>query len=147
MRSPFVKIRRFLALEHLQQRRFLLALGILSWVTLVLRVGGYRRCRAWLETRLPTTAAPWPQESARVVVELDAWAVRAASEQLPWGSCLSRSLTLWWLLARRGIETEILFGVRRNQEDLAAHAWVEWGDQPLTDPVDPRLHYTSLEAD
>jgi len=122
------------------------ALWSLTFTAVLLRVFGYQRSRTILSGRLGGSpqGARIPQLSDRV--ELDAWAVRAAAEQVPWGSCLPRSLTLWWLLGRRGIETEIHFGVRQGEDDLAAHAWVEWNDQPLTDPIDPRAHYTILQG-
>ncbi len=43
-----------------------------------------------------------------------------------WGllTCLPRSLTLWWLLRRRGIESELHIGVRKEGARVAAHAWV-----------------------
>jgi len=41
------------------------------------------------------------------------------------GTCLSRSLTLWWLLRRRGIRTDLRIGVRKEAGRFEAHAWVE----------------------
>lgn len=39
-------------------------------------------------------------------------------------TCLPRSLTLWWLLRQRGIESELRIGVRKDGEVINAHAWV-----------------------
>jgi hypothetical protein len=39
-------------------------------------------------------------------------------------TCLPRSLTLWWLLRRYGVEAELRMGVRNDSERIAAHAWV-----------------------
>ena len=47
--------------------------------------------------------------------------------------CLSQSLVLTRLLARRGIESRLVIGVRPG-ERFAAHAWVEHGDVPLLPP-------------
>jgi hypothetical protein len=44
--------------------------------------------------------------------------------------CLMRSLVLTRLLARRGIESRLVLGVRPG-ETLLAHAWVEHRGQPL----------------
>lgn len=44
--------------------------------------------------------------------------------------CLTRSLVLTSLLARRGIESTLVIGVRRNG-DFEAHAWVEHDDRPV----------------
>jgi hypothetical protein len=44
--------------------------------------------------------------------------------------CLTQSLTLTRLLARRGIESKLVIGVRAG-ESFAAHAWVEHEGVPL----------------
>jgi transglutaminase superfamily protein len=41
------------------------------------------------------------------------------------GTCLRESLVLCALLARRGIDARVCFGVDRQGGDLTAHAWVE----------------------
>jgi Transglutaminase-like superfamily len=52
--------------------------------------------------------------------------VSMVARNIPWGlvTCLPRSLTLWWLLRRQGIESELRIGVRRDGERIVAHAWV-----------------------
>lgn len=49
--------------------------------------------------------------------------------------CLMQSLVLTRVLARRGIETRLVIAVRPG-ERLAAHAWVEHGDEALLPPGD-----------
>lgn len=50
-------------------------------------------------------------------------------------SCLPRSVALWRLLRRRGLDAEIRLGVQPAGGDgLAAHAWVEVGGEPVSDP-------------
>ena len=39
-------------------------------------------------------------------------------------TCLPRSLTLWWILRRQGVEAELRLGVRSDGESIVAHAWV-----------------------
>jgi hypothetical protein len=54
--------------------------------------------------------------------------------------CLVRSLVLTGVLARRGIESSLVIGVRSDDE-FAAHAWIEAGGRPiLPDEGFPRLH-------
>lgn len=49
-------------------------------------------------------------------------------------TCLTRSLTLHWILARRGIGTMLRVGVRnRGDGGLHAHAWVECDGVPVND--------------
>jgi len=59
-------------------------------------------------------------------ISLTAWAVAVASRHhlLP-ARCLERSLTLRYLLARRGVDSVLRIGARRDGQQLEAHAWVE----------------------
>jgi hypothetical protein len=50
-------------------------------------------------------------------------------------TCLTRSLVLHWILARRGIGTELKVGVRNEGDGLHAHAWLECGGVPVNDTV------------
>jgi hypothetical protein len=52
--------------------------------------------------------------------------VRVAAEHGPFrAKCLEQSLVLRWLLLRRGFDARILFGARKEDEQMQAHAWVE----------------------
>jgi hypothetical protein len=52
--------------------------------------------------------------------------------------CLVKALVLTRMLARRGIDSSFVLGVRA-QPDFAAHAWVERGDAALL-PTGPEFH-------
>lgn len=60
----------------------------------------------------------------------------AAARGLVQPSCLQHALVLWTLLDRHGFDAAIRFGVRKNQEVLEAHAWVEMDGQILRNPGD-----------
>src|SRR6266576_5701798 len=49
--------------------------------------------------------------------------------------CLVRSLVLTALLARRGIASSLVIGVKAGP-DFAAHAWVETAGRPLLEPAE-----------
>jgi hypothetical protein len=49
--------------------------------------------------------------------------------------CLARSLVLVDLLARRGVGTTLVIGVRAAPA-FGAHAWVELGGNPLLEPIE-----------
>lgn len=49
--------------------------------------------------------------------------------------CLSQSLVLLWLLARRGIPSTLVVGVRAAPE-FEAHAWIEHAGKALLSPGD-----------
>jgi len=96
----------------------------------------YGRVR-WLlsRTSLPDTLAGL----RRVPVDRDAEigtarlanAVRRTLRVLPTDTrCLTQSVVLASLLARRGLDAKVIIGVR-SPEQFAAHAWVEVDGRPL----------------
>lgn len=61
----------------------------------------------------------------------------AGNHGLYHANCLKQSLLLWWLLARRGINTEIKFGAQEESGiTFGAHAWVEYDGEALGDLSD-----------
>ena len=69
----------------------------------------------------------------------------AAHRVLPAGNCLTRSLYLQWLLARRGVPTDLRIGVQLSDGQLLAHAWVEYAGHPLNDAPDVAERYAPFE--
>lgn len=61
-----------------------------------------------------------------------AWAIDAVAAQ-PWMNalCLPRALAAHAMLRRRGIASRLCLGVARRNGSLAAHAWVELGEQTI----------------
>jgi hypothetical protein len=49
-------------------------------------------------------------------------------------TCLPRSLAVWSLLKRWGVESSLRIGVRRAGSNFAAHSWIEVDGNPVTDP-------------
>ena len=72
--------------------------------------------------------------------------VRAAARHCPYyTTCLPQSLTLWWLLRRQGIESDLRFGARKEAGQMEAHAWVELGGIPLNDTLDVDQRFKPFE--
>lgn len=107
---------------------------------------------AWLElTRqwVAMTLVPYERWSQRLVFRgepataaspgADVKLARAMAERVAVASkrhpletkCLHQSLALHSMLARRGIPTDVRLGVRRGDEGVEAHAWVELGGVSL----------------
>jgi hypothetical protein len=81
---------------------------------------GLRRLARWtlrMSSRPRSLGPSVPQETA-------AWAVNATAQRLD-ATCLPRALALQWLLARRGLPSELCIGLRTKGAPLPAHAWVE----------------------
>jgi hypothetical protein len=71
------------------------------------------------------------REVARAV-----WLVGAMSRHIVRVPCLSRSVALARMLARRNVASEIRIGVRTREDRLEAHAWVEVDGRAVNDRED-----------
>jgi Transglutaminase-like superfamily len=83
----------------------------------------------------------------RANVRRTAQMVAAACRRYPLRSdCLPRTIVLWSLLRRRGIEADIRIGVRSNSKgEFQAHAWIEWNGQVFNDDADVASQYLPFE--
>jgi Transglutaminase-like superfamily len=54
---------------------------------------------------------------------------------------------LLWLLNRRGIPARLRIGVRKEEGELEAHAWIESGGVVLNDTADVSERYRPFEGD
>jgi len=112
-----------------------------------LRVMSFRRIHSVLRRFIPDTepaAAANPQTASERVLQI-AYVVAMASRNTPTAnSCLHRSLTLWWLLRRRGFDSHVRFGARRQQSGFEAHAWVEHHGVVVFDDLVPDRDYVRL---
>jgi hypothetical protein len=141
------RLRRFSALERPAQELFLRATVLLPLVALSLRWRGFRATQAALQRLLPKAkpdpnAAPMSKEAA-----VTAHMVNAADRHgLVHPSCLAKSMTLWWLLGRQGIAAHLRIGIRKENEQFEAHAWVERDGAALNEPDEHHHHYVAFDA-
>jgi len=61
-------------------------------------------------------------------------------------SCLAKSMTLWWLLGRQGIDSLLRIGIRKENDKFEAHAWVERNGAALNEPDEHHHHYAAFDA-
>ena len=141
------RLRRFSALERPARGLFLRAVVLLPLVVLSLRWRGFRGTQAVLQ-RFLSKANPEPDVALRSkIAGLTAHMVNAADRRgLVHPSCLAKSLTLWWLLGRRGIPSRLRIGIRKEKEKFEAHAWVERNGTALNEPDEPHHHYAAFDA-
>ncbi len=143
------KWRRF-RLRPVEERALIVrAMVLLPLTGIGLRVFGFRRWKELIEqfsprTRVLSAAKPAAQ------FEIADRAVRAVRSVELHGpatpNCLERSMTLWWLLRREGIEGELHIGARKSGSRLEAHAWLELGGQVLNDSAEIHSHYARFDA-
>lgn len=79
------------------------------------------------------------------LIDVSVRAVDRAAAYSPWPSaCLTRSLTLMYLLRRRGVATDLKIGARLQNGALDAHAWIERDGVVLNDRAAVHNGYTEL---
>jgi transglutaminase superfamily protein len=72
--------------------------------------------------------------------------VAIAARHAPYqGNCLSRSLTLWWLLLGQGIHSDLRIGVARPAGQFEAHAWIEYQGVVINDQEDVGRRYSTFD--
>ncbi|MBA0087776.1 MAG: lasso peptide biosynthesis B2 protein [Acidobacteria bacterium Pan2503] len=141
-------MRRFSALGRPAQALFLRALVTLPLVSLSLRLRGFHPTRTTLKRRLAHSLAQEDSESVDKQAALAARMVHAADRHgLVHPSCLAKSLTLWWLLGRQGITSRLRIGIRKENGELQAHAWVERKGTALDEPEELDRHYAAFDRE
>ena len=126
-------LRRLLGLPFREWLPLFATALLLTAIAAGLRLFGFKRVYRQLAGLDGAEALPLDGEEERERVARTAQRVRRAAAPLPYATCLSRSLALWWLLLRQGIYSELRVGVRKNEGNFEAHAWVEHGGQVLSD--------------
>jgi hypothetical protein len=146
-------LRRFKALEPRARGLFLRAVVLLPFISLSLRLRGFRATQSSLQNSLP---GPVSSASGRLGavqaggaqaqrIILTARMVRSAAHR-SWArpACLEQSLALWWLLGRQGIASSVRIGTRKSEEKFEAHAWVECEGVALNEPEESHKHYAAF---
>ena len=144
------KWRRF-RLRPVEERALIVrAMVLLPLTGIGLRVFGFRRWKELIEqfsprTRVLSAAKPAAQFE---IADRAVRAVRSVALHGPSNpNCLERSMTLWWLLRRVGIDGELHIGARREQgSKFKAHAWVELRGEVLNDSAEIHDHYARFDA-
>lgn len=112
-----------------------------------LRRDGFQHTLKHLQTHAEAGSSPSKQVA---MAKETAFALAVGIKAGPWWpKCLTRSVALGWLLAKRGIPFEIRIGVLLNKGDkagFAAHAWVEHAGVVLNDRQDIAADFSTFEA-
>ena len=136
-------LRTLFRLPQTEQRLIVWALLIVTFVRLGLWLIAVRQLQRLLESSI------WliPQKSLDVRIDRLVWAVQASSRRVPMATCLTQSLSLYYMLLSAGLPSMIRFGVSKNlNEGFQAHAWVEYLGQPLLSSVSEVEKYVSLHG-
>jgi transglutaminase superfamily protein len=142
------KISKFLALSPGQRWLLVQTLFLLPLAAAALRLLSFRRVSTTLARLSPAVAEKaWDDDPETLSqVRTTARMVNLAARHGFFNaSCLHRAMILWWLLRRQGIASDLRFGVRKEEGEVHAHAWVEYRGDPLDDEQNLRQHYVTFE--
>ena len=117
-------------------RRKLLGLACgLPVIEISLRCFGAQRTSSWL-SRLFAPRAPRhaTNDELRDADRLAQLAAIAGRRGIVTARCLSQALLVRTLLRRRGLETVLRVGVRKDDQRFDAHAWLELEGRALAQP-------------
>jgi hypothetical protein len=64
----------------------------------------------------------------------------------PYINCLAISTAHWWLMKKRGIPVQMKFGMKKQNEKLAAHSWLEYNGITFSKDMAMNKKYTAFEA-
>ena len=123
-------------------RALLFTLRLAVWVLLISIVARFVSLPAMLrfaesKRRLPERSRRSPEELARHIDRIFWGGV------ITDGSCWKRSAVLRRYLMMSSIETEVVFGVRKESGgELAGHAWLERNGQPFLEREPPNYTVT-----
>lgn len=147
--SVWTKWRRFRKLPPLERELVFRALRFLPLTEAGLRVMGFRRWKRLIEhlsLPVPRRRILEPADQHEMGERISRAMRSAERHGLGTPNCLERSLTLWWLLRREGVEGELYIGARKSESRFEAHAWVELRGVVLNDSTDVCKHYARFDA-
>jgi transglutaminase superfamily protein len=136
------RLSRLRSLSAAQWRVVLASLLLVPAVQTSLHLRGFTRTATALALRSRRPPVPTAPDRARPAAE----AVALVAGRSRFGArCLGRSLVLWFLLRRRGVDAELVIGAEPPRAgELFAHAWVEVAGEPVNDAADVRERFDSL---
>jgi len=122
---------------------------LLQAISIGVRWFGFNPVHSWINRRVQdiSTVPGSPKDLATQAVQLGAL-VGVANRRIRIleVSCLPESLTVWWLLRRRGIQADLRLGVRKLDGRLDGHAWVETSNQVVSGNPNLAQDYSALDA-
>ena len=135
------------ALTGPERRLLFVCLVATPLVAAGLAIFGFKRLHAFMDRWSRSRSARiFTAQAAEARARSAAKIVAIAAARGPVrATCLRRSVLLWWLLKRDGIETVLRVGVSRDSATLHAHAWIEYLGRPLNDADDIALRFPAFD--
>jgi hypothetical protein len=142
MTSPW---QRFQKLPPYEQGMFLRAALFLPLTACALRFVGFKQIQHLIGSRerLDTAkAAANAEEKCRLADAARRMTDAASRYGIIRGNCLSKSIVLWQLLRREGLDPILCVGGRKEGRRFEAHAWIELDGRAVNDSEDVRERFS-----
>ena len=139
------RFKKFWALSGADKMTLMVAFCGLPGVYLNLRRFGFKNYLARLQ-HIPLAEIPPDIETSSVPAQISYLVNAAARLLFRREACLERSILLWLLLRRRGIESELKIGVANEDSSMRAHAWVEIDGDPINEQPQLREQFTAFDS-
>lgn len=138
-------LRKFLRLPREEKAALLAAFLLLPLVRAGLAALGLRRLEGLMNRR---AFAGKRQEADRAILVARRTArMVAVAARYAGGACLARSVVLCLLLEWRGVPARLRIGVRKQDGEFQAHAWVEAAGITLNEAPDIESRYAAFDGD
>jgi hypothetical protein len=139
------RFRLFLLMSPVERRITIEAVLLPVAVSSGFRLVGVPRTQAWVR-RWTLRRKTRPEVATGDVIGMACRAQRRVSRTAGiLGPCLVRSLTLWAILTRRGVEVSLRVGFRKRDGKFEGHAWVEHDQSPINENESEARTYTVSE--
>lgn len=115
----------------------LLAIWRLALIRLSLAVAGYQRTLRWANRLHQRAGHCDPQASIR--------AIGRSARLMPGCTCLHRAMVLLTLLPTSAGQATLQFGVRKLDDTLVGHAWIDLDGKPLVVGTSPHETHALLQ--
>jgi transglutaminase superfamily protein len=142
------RIEQLRALTMFEWWLMLIVMLLLPVIALSLRIVEYNKTKNLLGHLISEISGqkdpdPHEIEKARTIARM----VAVAAGHGPYiANCLKQSIVLWWMLARHGISSEIIFGATKEKKDsFGAHAWVECCGINISDTEGVQQRFLAFE--
>lgn len=137
-------INKFISLTASQRIELIKIYFLMTFIAIKLRLSDYRPIMQRFRERLPANNSK-TERSDRII-----WLRRAVDISARFnifGSCLDRSVTLWWLLATEGVDSQLRIGVTKKEGQFSAHAWLERNSEVINDRKNISDEYSVFDPD
>ena len=134
-------------LNRQQKKLYLYSLVYLKAISILLHLFRYQDLHKFLKKRVPLKSNLPSELAISRATKLSGIVESAGRTRLVNASCLRRSLVLWYLLRREGIESNLCFGVRKVADEIIGHAWVEIDGSVINDDQENVEQFVQMNFD